>query len=325
MPNLHVLQAPNAVPFAPDDFAELDPILVQSNGAFRFLIDTTYGRCYPGGDPNTRSAPGAPADGAALYDTAQVADGAFRRASGQAVTYAGGGFELNAVTARGGGFIEAPASVNLDLWDDAPEGADNPGESQAWAECFYLIWPNSSTWTGFLNSGFTQVPIVHSTAGGAFSSPGERVWLGIGADGTVYGMFQQSAGDVLDTNFKRILVGSVNANLHRGLLTQVLLYRKADGTIGLRLRSSAATHTPATQTATANTSDFSANTGKLGATSCSAWAASGMNLSASKFRLFRWWIANLNRKAFDPIAKADEDYSNVQARLAATSGIYSAA
>lgn len=322
MANAHILQSPGAVTYAPDDFAELDPIMNNSNGAFRFVVDTAYPRCYPGGDPNTRSAAGAPADGAVLYDSANRADGAFRKASGQTVTYAGGGFALSAVTARGC-YIEAPASVNADIYTAAPAGSDNVGGTQAWAECLYIIMPNPTTWTG-VTAG-KSYPIHASVTESYYGNGAERCWIGIKTDGTMEIIFQQSVGGTINTNFKAIQIGSVDTSVHYGLLTQIVIYRKADGTCGVRLKSSAGTTTPSTITTTANTADYSARVTRLGVTSNTTWPASGMNLSATKFRLFRWWIANLNRKAFDPITKADTDWTYVQLRKDADSSIFSAA
>lgn len=318
---VYILQTQVAVPGAPDDFANLDPILDGRTDFFRFLYDTTYGGSYPGGDPDSWVSVTAPVDGATVYDISAHGDAHFRRGAGQVITYAGGGFELNGVTGRGGGYLEIPASVNADLYAAAPAGSDHVGESQAWAECHYLIWPNAAAWTGI--SGGTTMPIIHSTAGSYPGSAGaaERLWVALGVDGTLYLSLPTAVAGYPST----FTLGNLIGNKHRGLLTQILVYRMRDGTVGVRLKSSAGTDTPATVNVAANAADYSALTGKVGVTSAGIWPTSGLDLDASPFRLFRGWIGNLSRQEIDPVALADEDYADVLAVKAADPSLYSAA
>lgn len=318
-----VLETAAEVAGAPEDYAVLEPIMAGRTRFFRYLVDATYARSYPGGSPVGRPAAGAPADGAVIYDSCNLADGHFRKAAGQAVSYAGGGFELKNVTARGC-YMEAPASVNADLFAAAPAGSDRVGESQAWAECAYFIMPDPRLWTGI--SPTVLYPILSSVVDGAsyYGSSAERAWVGIKQDGTMEATFQQSIGATLNTHFKSITLGLVNTLPHVGRLTQLLVYRKRDGTIGVRIKSSAGTYSPATSTATANTEDYSARTAKLGITGSTFWPASGLDIDASPFRVFRHWIGNLSRQELDVIELADEDYADVVAVNADDPTLYSA-
>lgn len=327
MPYSYVLETATEIANAPDDYAVLDPIMAGRTEFFRYLIDTTYGRSYPGGSPVGRPAPGSPADGAVVYDSCNIANGAFRKAAGQAVSYAGGGFDLSAVTARGS-YIEAPASVNADLFAAAPAGSDHEGESQAWAECLCFIMPDPRVWTGI--SSTVLYPILSSVAPGAswYGSSAERVWVGIKQDGTIEVTFQQAIGSTANTHFKSISLGSVNVLPHVGQLVQLLVYRKRDGTCGARLKSPVGTYTPATVSTTANTADYSARTSNVGITPSTFWPASAMALNGSgfkPFRLFRHWIGNLSRQELDPVALADEDYADMIAVKTADPTLYSAA
>lgn len=326
MPYQFVLETAAEVAGAPNDYAVLEPIMAGRTNFFRYIIDTTYGRSYPGGSPVGRPAAGAPADGAVLYDSDLIGDGAFRRASGQTVTYAGGGFELAAVTARGC-YMEAPASVNADLYTAAPSGSDRVGESQAWAECVTVIMPDPRVWTGI--SGTVLYPILSSVAPGAswYGSNAERVWLGLKQDGTLTASFQQAIGSTEGTHMKSITLFPSEVLPHIGLLTQILLYRLRDGTIGLRIKSSAGT-VAKTSTATANAANFSALTSKVGITPSTFWPASALVMNASgfkPFRLFRHWIGNLSRQELNPITVADEDYADLLAVRGADATLYSAA
>lgn len=319
-----VLETQSEVAGAPDDYANLDPLLDGRSRFFRVLYDMTYGGSYPGGDPDTWAAVAAPADGATVYDISGHQNAAFRRGAGQTVTYAGGGFELNAVTTRGGGYLEIPAAVNADIYAPAPAGSDHVGESQAWAECHHFIWPNTATWTG--QAAGSSPPIIHSTPGYYGSAAAtERVWFGLALDGTANVIWQQSGGGTQGTNFIVLPIGNVVTNKHRGLLTQLLLWRKRDGTAGVRLKSSAGTDTPAPVAVAPDTANYSAVSSKIGVAPNTTWNANGLDLDASKFRLFRGWIGNLSRQDLDFFALADEDYADIMAIRAVNPGLYSPA
>jgi hypothetical protein len=320
-----VLETAVEVDGAPEDYAVLDPIMAGRTGFFRYLVDTTYGRSYPGGAPEGRPAPGSPADGAILYDSCNIGNGHFRKGAGQTVNFQGGGFDLTQLTVRGGGYMEVPASVNADLFAAAPAGSDHVGESQAWAECAYFIMPDPRTWAGITSS--VVYPILTSVAAGSsyYASNAERVWVGIKQDGTIEATFQQAIGSTPNTHFKTISLGLVNVLPHVGQIMQLLVYRKRDGTFGARIKTPVGTYAPATVSTTANTADYSALPTKLGIVPSTFWPASGIDIHASPFSLFRHWIGNLSRQEIDPIALADEDYADMIAVKTADPTLYSAA
>ena len=287
----------------PDDFYAVDDLLIGGNGGVRFLYDFSYPWSYPGGeDPYNRPAAGPPADGAVVRDVTGNADGVIRKAG--SLGYAGGGIDLSVATGRDN-YLEIPASVNAGLFAD-----------QEWVEAHYFMWPDSSLWTG--HSGSVYAPVFNSSGTdanpiGFYGSTPERVWMGVQNTGTVQAVFQQVIGSTAGTSYKALLMGSSGANTHRGRLTQVAAWRLDDGTIAARLRSTAGT-TLLTGTATKNTSDYSTSRDKVGVTNVSQWEDSGLDLSASPFRLYRGFIEDLSVSGRDPVAVLDADYARVIAR-----------
>ncbi|AXU17826.1 hypothetical protein C7W88_00120 [Novosphingobium sp. THN1] len=52
-----ILETAAEVDGAPEDYAVLDPIMAGRARFFRYLVDTTYGRSYPGGAPEEGPRP----------------------------------------------------------------------------------------------------------------------------------------------------------------------------------------------------------------------------------------------------------------------------
>lgn len=286
--------------------------IVADNDGVRCLIDIGFNYCYPGGTYAGRSAPGAPAYGATVYDVAMRANGAVRKASGQTIAYSGGGLDFASCTSRGN-YIEVPASVAADLFAAAPAGAASVGSSQYFAIGDYVKWPNTSGWSDV--SAGSYYPLFNwcgsvASPNAYYATTPEIVFFGLKPDGSVQASFQTALNVVTS-----LQMGSSTANVHRGLLTQILAWRNASG-IGIRLKSSAGTNVVTAALNSANTADYSAAAGKFGIGN-SIWPSSGMSASANH-RHYRLWIENLARSGRDPLAVADFDWAITAKRIAAS-------
>lgn len=294
--NTPVASADNSLPIA-----VRDALLTGSNGGVRFLFDTAFGWCYPGGPLTGRAAAGAPANGAAIGDISEHANGSFALAAGQAVAYAGGGFDFSTLTAAGGSsdplrlnHIKGPGSV----WAGIQA-------AQQFAVMAYLKLPTALDWTTVTDI----FPIFASSAGG-YLGEADPLTLNFANGGLVQARRQTSIGvkDQLE----------VSAALHHGLNTQILFWRTATET-GLRLKSTAGTTLITGAAGALNTADSSALQPRFGIPGPFTTFTFASHRTARNFRLYRGGIENLALSARAPaVAIGDADWTRVQARIAAS-------
>ena len=277
----------------------VDPVLTGANSGVRFLFDLGFGACYPGGAFDGRAAPGNPANSALVEDMSGNGDGQAVIASGQTVTYAGGGFDFSAVTANNS-FVEGPAAVSADLF-----------AQQHFMFVAYVKLPSDSDWATvaavrpFVSVGDGNYgPSVPGVAALGMSTSGGTKFLA---------MARQTNGSTLQTVNLTLPSGYV------GTITQVACWRNASQ-CGVSMRNATEGRTSTTAAAsTANVGDFSAVKPKFGVgpNGWSASLATGNDAAASNFRLYRGFVENLNRSSRDPLTVLDADWTRFAARVTA--------
>lgn len=280
----------------------LDPLVRgAANDGVRFIADLAFGYCYPGGNPIGRPAPGSPAQGAVVYDAAEKANASFVLASGQTVSYSGGGFDFSALTDRGS-YLAIPASVAADLY------AAFAGVSQRYVACLYVRLPSLADW----NTDSNMAPFLHWSAS-AFNTPSTDLFTLGQTSGASKGiqLFRQTAGATAAA------LNVTPASADYGLLGQIGTW-KTETQMGLRLRTVNGIQILTSATVTQNSGDFSALTGKLGVGTAFWRSPIGVQANSVKWRLHRAWIENLARSGRDPIAVLDADWARVQARITAS-------
>lgn len=277
----------------------VDPLLTGSNSGVRFLFDLAFGACYPGGAFDGRAAPANPTNSALVEDMSGNGDGQAVIASGQTVSYAGGGFDFTALTANNS-FVEGPAAVSADLF-----------AQQQFMFVAYVKLPSDSDWA----SVAAVRPFV-SVADGSFgvSVPGIMA-LGMSTVSAVkyLSMSRQTSGATLATLNLTLPAG------YTGTIAQVAGWRTSTQT-GVSVRNATAGRT--TQTAavgSANADNFSAIKPKFGVgpNGWSSGLGTGNDANASNFRLYRGFVENLNRSGRDPTTVLDADWTRFAARVTA--------
>ncbi|AYO78308.1 hypothetical protein [Sphingobium yanoikuyae] len=281
------------------------------NDGVRFLFDTAFPWCYPGGDPVGRPAAGNPADGAIIYDMTEHANGVFdqRVSSGGALaSYAGGGFDLTGSTnplAGGSGTtistkgVLIPASVLADI-----HGAFS-GASQQYLIAMYV---KLATKANMNNAEAGIVTIASDDAYNAAPSLMNLCFqLGDANVGKIQARRQTGAGTVEST----MIVQAHDDDF--ATVCQLAVWRNAAGQ-GLLLRSLTSGQPAKTATAAVganNTQDFSAK--KFGMGRTGAFSTNNNNLF-NGFRLYRGFVENLARSGRDPLTLLNADYERVKAR-----------
>ena len=286
-----------------------DTLVIGDNDGVRFLFDLDFPWSYPGGPVEARQPAGAPADGAALYDMVERANGAARIAQPGAITFAGRGFDFSAVTTRSN-FIEIPGSVATDLWNPVN------GKSQLYLMMLYLRMPTLANWAE-VNQFFNSAPLLSWCAKTNVNWGSADVDL-VSLTAFNNGMYakRMTAGYVASPTTNAVYVDIAatlaQCQVHQGRFTQVGIYR-TESAYGLRFRSSAGTTLlEIGASGTASTTSFAGAIGRLGISNIMGWPATITN--AHDFRIYRAAIENLARSGRDPKAVLDADYTRTTTR-----------
>lgn len=271
-----------------------DPLMTGApNDGVRFIADTAFGFCYPGGPLAGRPAAAAPANQAVIYDAAERANGKFVKVSGQTIGYAGGGFDFSALTDRGS-YLEVPASVAADLWN-----AYN-GTSQRYLICGYFKLPSFANW----NTSANAAPLFSFAALNASTESPDVVTVAQTNGGQLTSL-RQTAGSTLA--YTAVTPPAYDA------LAQVAFWRNAAG-VGVTVKVGSTRATTMGAAASANTENFSAQTGQFGIGTAYWQPALSGQTSARNFRLYRLFVENLARSGRDPLTVLDADWARVIAR-----------
>lgn len=298
MTAIYVLRSPVSTGDASLPLAVRDALLRDvPNDGVRFGADLAFGWSYPGGPYASRPAPGAPANGAVVYDVAERANASVVLRSGQVVGYAGGGFDFSSLTDNSS-YLSIPASVAADLYTPFS------GASQRYLFCAYLKLPALADW----NTDSVVAPFVHWSAA-PFNTPSTDLFTLSQTSGATKGIIlhRQTAGATAQS------LSLVPAGGDYGSNAQLAVYRTATAT-GLRLRTANGTILATAAQGADNSGDFSALTGRLGVGSAFWRSPLSAQVNAAKWRLGRAFVENLARSGRDPITVLDDDYARVVAR-----------
>jgi len=273
-----------------------DPLLSGvANSGVRFLADLAFPWCYPGGDPATRPAAGAPSNGALVRDVAELANGSVALPAGS-IGFAGGGLDMtnvqiNSNTPAG---IVIPASVAADI------ATAYGGKVQR-----------------FLVATYVKLPLLADWTSGTFSFLGDKTF---NAGPSLIAINEAAAGAL---NLRRQNGAGTADNISitpaaadYGSVAQVAAYRTDTG-IGFRLRSAAGTVLQTAAVGADNNQAFGTNVINLGYSTAFPGGLGGavMTVGALKgLRVYRAFIENLARSGRDPVAVLDADWARQQAR-----------
>lgn len=262
-----------------------DPILDGDNGGVRFMFDTAFPWCVPAA---------APVGGMAVRDMAEVANGSYRVAAAQTVTYAGGGFDFSAMTVDpseimgGAGCLSGIYSGNQHFMVNG-----------------WFKFPSSGDWNTSTNL-FTM--FCATTAAAGYPSEADLVLIGQQVTGPALTFRRQTNGagtiDQID----------LSPALHYGRVAQVAFWRNAGGQ-GARIKSAGGTTSGSRAVGVANTGNFSAKLPRWGvAESTNNLASIPAHQAASNMRLYRGWIEDLQVSGRDPLTVLDADFAATIAR-----------
>lgn len=272
----------NAVSTATLPTLKRDAMLDNANDGVTFLFDLPFGFCWPGQD--------APTNGDAVTDVAERANGSYI-ATGTGVTFAGGGFDYTSLTG-GKGYVAGPT----DALDAISAG------SQYFMVAAYMRLPSTAD---FAITGGAVASIFQAAASNYTAGP-DMVMLDINSSYQFefrrqkYGSTYQTGGPV-----------TVPEGL-RGDVCQIAFWRNASG-VGTRIKS-ADTELNFTSPVvdTNNVASFAGLSPKWGAT-----PGYGHIL---KSRLYRGWVEDLSVSGRTPLTVLNDDWTRVQARIAASGG-----
>ncbi len=272
-----------------------DSLLRAANNGVRFLFDLAFGYSYPGGPLIGRPAPGNPVNGAVIYDVAGHANGTFV-APGTEVTYAGGGFDFSAVTARENELRGPSSALDGIITGD-----------QEFAICSYLKLPALADW--YTGSGI--IPLFCTTSATAgYVSEADLVSIGYINGGILRASRTTTALGAIES--RNVTLSSGMA----GKVSQVLYWRDAVST-GIRVRNSAGTLVHQAASGAPASVSLGTRTPRWGV--CRSLWDFGTKPSlanANKFRLYRGWIEDLQLSGRNALEVADADYERTMARVA---------
>lgn len=298
MPSAFTLRSPNVSADASLQTLRRDPLLTGvANSGVRFIADTCFPWSYPGGAQAGRAAAAAPADQAVIYDVSENANGKIVKVGGQTISYAGGGFDFSALTERGS-YLEAPASVAADIW------ATYGGASQRFMVCGYFKLPSLANWN---TSGNAAPLLSFATLNAGVGNPDMITIAQTNGGGLM--SFRQTGGATLA--YTSVTPPAYDA------LAQVAFWRNASG-VGLTVKVGATRVTTLDAVGTANTENFSGQTGRFGVGTAYWQPSLTGQTNARNFRVFRPFVENLARSGRDPLTVLDADWARVQARIAAS-------
>lgn len=284
-----------------------DPLLESDNDGVRFAFDLDFSWSYPGGDLETRPAPGNPTAGQTIYDIAERGNGAYQRQGSTPVaSYAGGGFDFDGITRTPYG-VKAPASAWSTIYSAA---------NRYFLWCGYYRMPSSSNWKA--SNGSFEI-FTNTEANGSYISQVEPL--------TIF-QITPTAGNPKIIARRQVLVGASPSNAtvlelpmtgdYFGKLCQVAFWRNASGQ-GFRIKSAdnEASATAAVGTETALNFSATRPTWGNGATPDNG-DLSAENKNAVKYRLYRGFLEDLALSNRNPLDVINGDWTRVQARIAAS-------
>jgi len=271
-----------------------------ANEGVRFIADLGFAFSYPAGPFSGRPAPGAPANGALIGDVAERNNGSVVLANGQMIGYAGGGFDFSAVTVKGN-YLAVPAEVAHDIYTPFN------GASQRPLVVAYVKLPTKANW----NTATAIFPMIAWGSANASAAAPDMVTIGQSSISSRIEALRQTAGATL------VSMNVAVADEEYGQLAQLVWWRNAAGT-GLSLRTSRGRTTTLGAVGPDNTSDFSAQIGRLGVCDTYSVPSAPASANAGKFRAYRMFIENLARSGRDPLTVVEADWLRVQARMAAS-------
>lgn len=258
-----------------------DPVLDGDNGGVKFLWDTAFDWCVPAS---------APTNGQTVKDISDHTDGSFLLASGQTVTYAGGGYDLSGLTAD-------PAAVVGGAGCLSSIHAGN----QYFLVMFWAKLPSSADW----NKSATLAPMFTATDTQAgYGGGAELVTLAQVNAPTLQARRQTNGGTTYDSR-------TVSPAIHYGLVSQVAYWRNASGQ-GLQIRSSAGTTTDTGAVGVANTGNFSAKLPRWGVPEAyNSIATDANHANAHNTRIYRGMVEDLEVSGRNPVDVLAADYAFV--------------
>jgi hypothetical protein len=261
-----------------------DPVIAGSAGGCGWVADYDWDYSFARQDD--------PQNGDTLTDPAALGNGQFVKTS-DTISFAGGGFDFSAATVRGS-YDQVPASFASAIWDSAAAG-------QHFAILLYVRIPVESDWTASGTGplfGFNSFDIG---------------WIGMTVSG---GTKVLRAAINYGSSGSAALLDITPKSADYGQLMQIMLVKNASG-IALQTRTAAGGIQTSSASALADLStDFSAETGEFGLGS--GWAADVSARNDINFRTYRRVLSNLRLDARDWTDVANDDWTRVQARIAAS-------
>lgn len=261
-----------------------DPTIVDG---VKFLFDLASQLSWP--------SLAAPANGAAVKDIAGGADGSVALVAGQAITYAGGGFDFSAISLVPD-VVKAPSGCLQSI-----HAADN----DYFMVAFYAKMPLLGEW----NVAASISPMFSCTDGvNGYATPEADLvtisqWYN---SGKFLNARRQTNGSTANDAI------SISPVLHHGLVTQVAYWRNASG-CGLRMKSSGGTTLGTGPVGSNNTGDFSSKRPRWGI--CDSFNnPSNHGAGPWHWRLYRGWLEDLSITDRDPVTVLDADYARTIAR-----------
>lgn len=275
-----------------------DAVLKGDNGGVQFLFDLPSAVGWPGQD--------APVDADVIPNIATTAglmtigDGSVDIVSGQAVAYAGGGFDFTGLT-------DDPAAI---IGPAGSLASIHSATDDYFMVVSYVKFPASGDW----NASASIAPFFCcTTSNNGYATPEDDLLT----------MAQASTPGISarrQTNGATAVALNITANLSKfyGNLTQVAFWRNSSGAF-LRAKSASGEELASTSVGANNSGDFSAKTPQWGVPgSFNTLPSLPQHRAAHKTRLFRGWIEDLSVSGRDPVTVLDADWTRVQARKTAS-------
>jgi hypothetical protein len=249
-------------------------LLAGDGGGVRFAFDLAFGYSWPPLAAGT--------SGDVVLDTADVGNGSLVR-TGTGTTYAGGGFDYNALTG-GDDYVQAPSGCLSGI-----NGGNEYFLVSAWMKL-----PAQADW----RTGAGLSAIFH-TAAGAYTAGPDMVTIGESLNNQITARRQTDGGSTIDTIFI-----TADAAIW-GQVCQIGYWRNAAGT-GLRVRSALGQKLVTGAVGTANSGNFGATQPKWGSTPAFS--------NFTKGRLFRGHVEDLQVSGRNPTTVLDADFAATIAR-----------
>jgi len=265
-----------------------DLLLYGANNGVLSLYDIANSYCY---DQTT-----AVANAKAVNNINESGNnGSLVIASGQTLSIGGNGVVFDAVTAVNT-YVKGNAAPLSNLWG-AGSGL------QYFLYCMYVRLPTLANWNS--NAGAFAM-LQFAADSGDYRTIADLLTITQGVSGSSLAFRRQKAINSADT----LQVYPVTADY--GTVVQLAFWRNASGQ-GARLKSANGTVLTTSTVSTANTTDFSACTQKVGDVGTFNAPATG-NGNAVKWRYYRSFLENLTTSGRDPTTVLDADYTRTIAR-----------